>query len=77
MADTASAVIVGACAGVAFISLAVGYLSELVVPIQVKSPPPPPELVSRKEKTLEERVEIIEKKQEVLPQSVETPRVVG
>ena len=63
MADTASAVIVGACAGIAFVSLAVGYLSELVIPVQVKPALPPPP----KKKTLEERVEIIEKKEGIAP----------
>jgi hypothetical protein len=59
MGDAASAALVGACAGVAFISLAVGYLAELVIPVQVKPAPPPPP----KEKTLEERVKVIEEKE--------------
>jgi len=63
MGDAASAVLVGACAGVAFISLAVGYLAELVVPVSTKPAPPPPEMLVSKEKTLEERVAIIEKKE--------------
>ena len=63
MGDAASAALVGACAGVAFISLAVGYLAELVVPVSTKPAPPPPEILVSKEKTLEERVEIIEKKE--------------
>jgi len=85
MGDAASAALVGACAGVAFISLAAGYLSELVVPVQLKAAPPPPP--PPKEKTLEERVAIIEKKEGIalantppalpaLP-APETPRVVG
>lgn len=69
MGDAASAALVGACAGVAFISLAVGYLAELVVPVNVKPPPPPPP----KEKTLEERVEIIEKKEGIAPSAPSAP----
>lgn len=69
MGDAASAVLVGACAGVAFISLAVGYLAELVVPVEVKPPPPPPP----KEKTLEERVAIIEKKEGIPAPTIAPP----
>ena len=60
MGDAASAALVGACAGVAFISLAVGYLAELVVPVSTKPAPPPPEILVSKEKTLEERVKVLE-----------------
>lgn len=60
MGDAASAALVGACAGVAFISLAVGYLAEVVVPVSTKPAPPPPEILVSKEKTLEERVKVLE-----------------
>jgi hypothetical protein len=78
MGDVSSAILVGACAGVAVVSLALGYLAELVIPVQRRASPPPP-----KEKTIEERVEILEKT--TLPPQInasvspETPtlRVVG
>ena len=73
MGDAASAALVGACAGVAFISLAVGYLAELVVPVSTKPAPPPPEILVSKEKTLEERVEIIEKKEGIAPSADDVP----
>jgi hypothetical protein len=73
MGDAASAALVGACAGVAFISLAVGYLAELVVPVSTKPAPPPPEILVSKEKTLEERVEIIEKKEGIAPPAPSAP----
>ena len=57
MGDASSAILVGACAGVAVVSLALGYLAELVIPVQKQATPPPPP----KEKTIEERVETLEK----------------
>lgn len=79
MGDASSAILVGACAGVAVVSLALGYLAELVIPVQKQATPPPPP----KEKTIEERVEILEKTtlppqtNVSAPQETPTLRVVG
>jgi hypothetical protein len=80
MGDASSAILVGACAGVAVVSLALGYLAELVIPVQKQATPPPPP----KEKTIEERVEILEKTtlpppqtNASAPQETPTLRVVG
>ena len=73
MGDAASAALVGACAGVAFISLAVGYLAELVVPVSTKPAPPPPEILVSKEKTLEERVKVLETDAGVSPPAPSAP----
>ena len=58
MGDAASAVLVGACAAVAAISFATAYLADLLIPVTPSAPPPPP--APAKEKTLEERVQILE-----------------
>jgi len=81
MGDASSAILVGACAGVAVVSLALGYLAELVIPVQKQATPPPPP----KEKTIEERVETLEKTtlppppqtNVSAPQETPTLRVVG
>jgi len=58
MGDASSAILMGACAGVAVVSLALGYLAELVIPVQKKPVEPPPP----KPKTIEERVQLLETK---------------
>lgn len=71
MEASASAVLIGACAAVSVISFAAAYLAELVIPVQTKAAPaarPPP-----KEKTLEERVEFIEKKEGIAPPPAPPP----
>ena len=59
MGDAASAVLVGACAAVAAISFATAYLADLLIPVTYKATPAPAP-VPVKEKTLEERVQILE-----------------
>jgi hypothetical protein len=65
MGDASSAILVGACAGVAVVSLALGYLAELVIPVQIQKQllPALPALpaLPKEEKNIEERVKILEK----------------
>jgi len=74
MSDASSAILVGACAGVAVVSLALGYVAELVIPVQVKAIP-----IAPPKKTIEERVELLEKSAPPAPpaETPPTPRVVG
>ena len=70
MEDSASAVLIGACAAVSVISFAAAYVAELVIPVQTKSEPAAPAApAAPKKKTLEERVEFIEKKEGIPPPS--------
>jgi hypothetical protein len=76
MGDAASAVMVGACTAVAAISFGVAYLTNLLIPVTYKATlGTTPSVEYPKDKTEEQRVEIIEKKDGISPPIPSAPQL--